>query len=159
MAGIFDVDLGGLVKGVGDVADNLFTSDEERLTIALDEKKVDAGERSGQVGVNLESAKHKSVFVAGARPAIIWVGAFAMAYQFIVYPLMGWYWTMLQAMGLMDAGIPAPPPLVTGELYPVIMGVLGIGGMRSFDKVKGNVTDSILPPKPVAEKKAWQFWK
>ncbi len=157
--GLVNVDLGSAITGIGEVADNLFTSDEERLQMAIEDKKIDAGLMQSQSAVNLASAKHKSTFVAGARPAVIWVGAAAMAYQFILHPLLAWYWTMLQALGLMEAGIPAPPLLNTGDLYTVISGVLGIGAMRSYDKQKGTATDAIAPPKPPAKKKSWQFWK
>jgi Holin of 3TMs, for gene-transfer release len=78
--------LGAIVETVGNIADDLFTSDEERLKLELETYKVDAGLLQGQHAVNAAEAAHESVFVAGWRPAIGWVGAAAMAYQFLLYP-------------------------------------------------------------------------
>ena len=110
------VDIGSIVKGVGKIADDLFTSDEERLKIALQEKAIDADLVKGQLEINKEEAKHKSVFVAGWRPAIGWVGAAALAYQFILYPSLTWFWSYGQVKwGFLDP----PPPLPTGALLRV----------------------------------------
>lgn len=57
------------------IADDLFTSDEERLKVALQEKGIEAELIKGQLEVNKAEAQHKSFFVAGWRPAIGWVGA------------------------------------------------------------------------------------
>ncbi len=98
---------------------------------------------AGQLEVNTQEAKHKSIFVAGWRPFIGWVGGGALAYQFVVYPLMLWGWTALQAAGHIPAGVEAPPVLNTGALSTIITGMLGIGAMRSFDKKNKVSTESI----------------
>lgn len=97
----------------------------------------------GQLTVNAEEAKHKSVFVAGWRPFIGWVGGGAMAWQFIFYPILLWIWTMGQAFGWIPAEVSPPPVLETGALFSIVTGMLGIGAMRSYDKRGGNQTDSI----------------
>lgn len=130
-----------LVNAVGGVIDDLVTSDEERLKIALKEKQIDAGLVMGQLDINKTEAQHKSVFVAGWRPAIGWVGAFALAYQFILYPLLMWGWAWLQAAGVVPDSVTPPPVLPTDALWVIVSGMLGIGGMRSFDKAKGNSTE------------------
>ncbi|NOY63597.1 MAG: hypothetical protein GXP10_10705 [Gammaproteobacteria bacterium] len=137
------LDIGSIISGVGKIADDLFTSDEERLKIALQEKAIEAGLIKGQLDVNAAEAKHKSVFVAGWRPAIGWVGALAMLYQFVVYPLLTWLWAIAQAKGYLPADLPAPPTLPADALWVVISGMLGVAGMRSFDKFKGTQTDAI----------------
>lgn len=76
-----------VVKAVGDAADALFTSDEERLRASLESKELDVRVAAGQMEVNKVEAAHRSVFVAGWRPFIGWVAGSALAYQFIVYPL------------------------------------------------------------------------
>jgi hypothetical protein len=91
-----------------------------------------------QVQANTEQAKHPSLFVAGARPAIMWICAFAMAYHFIVQPFL--------VFGVLVAGVtlPADPPeLEMGQLMPVLLGILGLGGMRSYEKVKGIARDNL----------------
>ena len=104
---------------------------------------------TGQMGINAKEAEHKSVFVAGWRPFIGWVGGFALAYQFIGYPLLLWAWTIADPHTAITIAFPQsepilPPPVLDGtELYTIILGMLGIGAMRSFDKVKGTATQSI----------------
>lgn len=139
--------IGSIIEGVGKIADDLFTSDEERMKIALQEKGLEAGLIQGQLDINKAEAQHKSVFVAGWRPFIGWVGAVALAYQFILYPLMTWGWTFMQAKGWIPAELKPPPILDAQALWVVLTGMLGIAGMRSFDKFKGTQTDSITPKK------------
>jgi hypothetical protein len=90
-----------------------------------------------QVKVNLEEAKHKSIFVAGWRPFIGWVGGLSLAYAGLIYPLLTWVWKF--------SGIDGdPPPFVeSATLGAIVTGMLGIGSMRSYDKTKGVQTDKI----------------
>lgn len=129
--------LGSIVEGVGKVADDLFTSDEEKLKIALEEKQIEAKLVESQLEVNKVEAAHDSMFVAGWRPAIGWIGAVALAYQFVVYPMMTWGWSTAQAKGYIDIATNPPPVLDADVLFALISGMLGIAGLRSFDKMKG----------------------
>lgn len=97
----------------------------------------------GQLRVNEKEAQHKSVFVAGWRPWIGWVGGMAMAWQFIVYPMLTWLWAIAQVKGWIPNDMPPPPVLETGPLFALITGMLGIGGLRTYDKSKGTQTDRI----------------
>lgn len=97
----------------------------------------------GQLEVNKMEAQHKSIFVAGWRPFIGWVGGLALAWQFVIYPMLMWIWKIAEASGHIPAGISPPPILETGALFAMITGMLGIGTMRSFDKSKGTQTDKI----------------
>jgi hypothetical protein len=97
--------IGEIIGGVGKIADDLITTDKERLTLAIEEKKIEAGLIQSQIEVNKAEAQHASVFVAGWRPFIGWVGGFGMAYQFLLYPLLTWVWPILIAA----ACRPAPP--------------------------------------------------
>ena len=90
-----------------------------------------------QINVNTESAKHKSVFVAGARPFIIWVGGFSLAWAGIIHPLLTWVWAFSEMPG-------TPPPLIESTaLGSIVTGLLGVATMRSYDKKAGTQTDSI----------------
>jgi hypothetical protein len=83
-----------------------------------------------QAQANIEQAKHPSVFVSGARPAIMWICAFALAWQYILAPIASWaivLWYPLVTL----------PSLQTDELTGLIMALLGLGGMRSAEKWKG----------------------
>ncbi len=136
--------VGGIVEAVGKVADDLFTSDEERMKaqleadkIGLEAAKVDADLIKGQQEINKVEAAHASIFVAGWRPAIGWVGVVALAYQYILYPLLLWVWAWLQAQGWVPVAMKAPPLLEAEALWVLLTGILGIAGARTFEKVKG----------------------
>ena len=123
--------IGEIIGGVGKIADDLITTDKERLTLAIEEKKIEAGLIQSQIEVNKAEAQHASVFVAGWRPFIGWVGGFGMAYQFLLYPLLTWVWPIVLPSA------PIPPVLDGDVLFAMVSGLLGIAGMRSFDKMKG----------------------
>lgn len=89
----------------------------------------------GQISINLKEAEHKSLFVAGWRPAVGWVCVTIMAFNYL-----GVYMLEYAAM-YHDLEIPARMDM--GELWPVLLGMLGIGTMRSFDKRNGVQTDSM----------------
>ncbi len=138
--------IGELVKGVGSIADDLFTSDEERLKIALQERQLDATLVQGQLEINKAEAQHKSIFVAGWRPFIGWVGALALAYQFLIYPLLIWIWAFAQAKDWLPKELAPPPVFDSGPLFAIVTGMLGIGGMRSYDKLKKTDTKHVGAP-------------
>ena len=75
----------------------------------------------GQLDVNKTEAAHKSLFVAGWRPCIGWVCALGLFYNTIVANLLG-IWVEV-------------PEIDTTLLVPVMMGMLGLGAMRSYEKV------------------------
>ena len=83
-----------------------------------------------QAQANIEQAKHPSIFVSGARPAIMWVCCFALAWQFIIAPISSWVIITWYPMVTL-------PMLETGELVSLIMALLGLGAARSFEKYKG----------------------
>lgn len=128
--------LGGILSTVGQIADDLLTSDEERGKLALEARKLDLAEQelaqrgdADQIKVNVEEAKSSSLFVAGWRPAVGWLCAAAC----------GWNWLGLPVAKFIAAlaGHPidmAPAPM--DEMMPVLLGMLGLGSLRTFEKVK-----------------------
>ena len=126
-----------IVGKVGQLADDLFTSDEEREKAALDAYNAETARLGGQVEINKIEAASKSIFVAGWRPAVGWCGVLAMLYQFIVYPLMVWAWSAMQAAGWINLALTAPPMLDTDALWVILTGMLGLGAARTVEKVKG----------------------
>ena len=83
-----------------------------------------------QMDVNKTEAQHKSIFVAGWRPFIGWISGSALAYNYIVQPLL-FVW-------LSAAGISVEmPQLDIGTLMMLMGGMLGFGAFRTFEKVKG----------------------
>ena len=129
--------IGTVIESVGKVAGDLITTDKERMQLELEGRKLDQAIDLAQIEVNKTEAAHSSVFVAGWRPAIGWIGAAAMAYQFLLYPMMLWVWTYLQGMGWIPKELTPPPVLDADQLWVILSGILGIAGMRSFEKTKG----------------------
>jgi hypothetical protein len=83
----------------------------------------------GQVEVNKVEAASTSMFVAGWRPAVGWVCVFGLAYTFVGQPLLTWgsaYWQ-----------VPIPPSLDMGTLITLLGGMLGLGGLRTVEKMNG----------------------
>jgi len=81
-----------------------------------------------QLEINAREAAHPSIWVAGWRPYFGWVGGTAFAYVGIIKPLLTWVATI--------KGWPAPPDIDTEFLWVVVSGLLGIGGLRTFEKTK-----------------------
>jgi len=82
-----------------------------------------------QLEINAREAAHPSVWVSGWRPAFGWCGALGFLYATIGQPLLAW--------GAAVKGWPTPPELNLDLLWVVITGMLGIGGLRTFEKAKG----------------------
>lgn len=82
-----------------------------------------------QIKVNEQQAKHASIFVAGARPAIMWICALGLLYAVFLHPVLDIFFIM--------------PEVNTDVLMPVLLGLLGLGGMRSYDKTKGVARDNL----------------
>ena len=138
------IGIGSIIEGVGKVAGDLITTDKERLEMALEDRKLDLEERRidqetglAQVEVNKIEAASSSVFVSGWRPAVGWVGVLGLAYQFLGYPLMQWGWAFGQGMDIIPKGLNPPPDLDVEQLMTLLAGLLGFGGMRSFEKSMG----------------------
>lgn len=133
--------LGDLLKGaLGPILDGVlrFIPDKNKRAEAKEqfEMQMLAAMTSlvqGQLAINQKEAEHGSVFVAGWRPFIGWVCGVALAYNFIVQPLLLYAaWLVPEGAPLADA-----PQLETGELMTVLLGMLGLGGLRTYEKRLG----------------------
>tara|TARA_Y100001970_G_C14254535_1_gene874231 strand:+ start:4524 stop:4913 length:390 start_codon:yes stop_codon:yes gene_type:complete len=83
-----------------------------------------------QVEINKIEAGHRSIFVAGWRPFLGWCLSFAMAYHFIIQPIA--------VFSLSIAGLSYDlPQFDMNSLMTVLLGMLGLGGMRTYEKSKG----------------------
>ena len=95
------------------------------LKSAVDKAYADAN--LAQIDVNKEQAKHPSIFVAGARPSIMWICAFGLGWQFVFQPIAVWYMALTAS--------PIVLPIIPTEgLLSLTLALLGLGGMRTFEK-------------------------
>lgn len=85
----------------------------------------------GQMDINKEEAKDPSLFKSGWRPAVGWLCVAGFAYMAVVRPLVPW---LVQATGFQ---VPPMPPVDTSEIMAILMGMLGLGGMRTAERLKG----------------------
>jgi hypothetical protein len=104
---------------------------KEMAEIADREAAREAANQLQQIEVNKVEATHRSIFVAGWRPAIGWVGALSL---FMYYPVQIATQLILEGKTNLDIV----------DLLGIIAGLLGFGGMRSFDKIKGVSDDAPL---------------
>jgi hypothetical protein len=84
-----------------------------------------------QVEVNKAEAESGSVFKGGWRPFIGWVCGAAFAYHFVLQPFI------LFGVAVAGVSIPELPSFDMGSLMTVMMGMLGLGGLRSYEKKQG----------------------
>ena len=83
-----------------------------------------------QTDVNAVEAANANVFVSGWRPFIGWVCGVALAYQNVIVPLLVWLAAILHTPL-------ASPPKLDGTLWELVFALLGMGGLRTLEKVKG----------------------
>jgi hypothetical protein len=115
---------GKVVDSIGDAGDKLFTSDEERLEYRNKLIGMITDNDTLQIELNKVQSGSKNWFVAGARPAIMWVCTFGLMLAYVLNPL-------LTLFGIPQMLVP------TGEITALIVPLLGVGAMRTFEKMKG----------------------
>jgi Holin of 3TMs, for gene-transfer release len=126
--------LGPAANAIGTIVDRLIPDKQKALEVQLEiTKELMSGslaQAAAQMEVNKVEAANASVFVSGWRPFIGWVCGIALAYQYVASPMLTY---IANAFGL---EIP-PPPTLGENLYELVLGMLGMGAMRTFEKMKG----------------------
>lgn len=133
--------LGGILKDlispVTDIISEVVVDKDKKKELELEIQKLAdrADERfhnelMGQIEVNKEEAKHASIFVAGWRPFIGWVGGVGLGYTFVLAPFIEF---VARASGYVG-DMPLPD---SSQLMALVTAMLGVGAMRSYDKQKG----------------------
>ena len=133
MLGIISGLLGGkngALKQIAGVIDDLHTSEEEKLDKKILMQRIQQKLAEKQLDVNAKEAGHRSVFVSGWRPFIGWCGGVALAFEFILSPCIEWY-SKFAGLNL------TAPEIQTGPLLAIVTSMLGVAGLRSFEKAKG----------------------
>lgn len=123
---LFSVGAAEPIKAVGGVLDDLFTSDEEELTLEIVKQRLEQKPALAQAAIMQVQAQHRSTFVAGARPFLMWVCGIGFLFAFVINPLLQWL--------MPNAGAPELPLDVMMELT---LAMLGLAGLRTVEKLKG----------------------
>lgn len=104
--------------------------DQAKNALAQMQVQGELAQIAGQLAINQTEAANQSTFVAGWRPAIGWVCASALGCDFVVRPLFNW--------GVALWGRAAVwPALDMSSLMPLMLGMLGLGAYRTYEKVSG----------------------
>ena len=118
----------------GKLIDRMWPDPAQAATAKLELIKLqqsgDLAQMTGQLEINKVEAANANIFVSGWRPAIGWVCALALLYQYLIRPL---------AVAVF-AAIGHPLPVMPGldeNLWQLMMAMLGMGGLRTFEKVQG----------------------
>jgi len=115
--------IGGLVNGK-------LKKEEAEAQLAVYAAQAEQELLKGQLDINKIEAASDSLFKSGWRPAVGWVCVVALFYQFLLRPLLPW--------AMAAAGTPLPEmPDLGDNLWELMFGMLGLGGLRSFDKGRG----------------------
>lgn len=117
-------DIAEPIDAIGNTFDKIFTSDEERAQAAFVMAKLQAQPNLLQAELAKLEAQHRSVFVAGARPFILWVCGIALAQYFIINP---WLEALFDIVLTVKAD----------ALINLVLALVGLGGLRTAEKIKG----------------------
>jgi hypothetical protein len=119
-----------LIAPVAGIIDKFVEDKDLKLQLQHEIETAMQNANLAQLEVNKVEATHKSIFVAGWRPFVGWVCGVAMSYHFIIAPLVQFGF----ALGGIDQDL---PEFDFSQLSTVLMGMLGLGGLRTFEKMKG----------------------
>jgi len=119
-----------LINPVSKILDKLVVDKDLKVKLEHEIKTEIQRANLAQIDVNKAEAQHRSIFVAGWRPFIAWNCGIAISYHFLLQPIIVF---VLSANGITyDL-----PEFDMGSLMTIVLGILGLGGMRSYEKTKG----------------------
>jgi len=126
---------GGAIKAVSKVIDEIHTSDEERLAARNTIAKIEAELKKRQMDINLADAQSKAGGISGMiqriwRPLIGFGCALAIMFEYVVKPFLMFFLATFHIETL------PLPEMDMGTLMPLVMALLGMGALRSYEKVK-----------------------
>jgi len=128
-ANLFAGGISGLLKGAKGLIGEFHMNPSDKAALQIKLMEVEHAMDKAQIEVNAIEAKHPDWKVAGWRPFIGWVCGVGLAYQVLLQPLLSWATAL--------AELPSPPPIDVSLLTTVLLGMLGLGGIRAYEKMKG----------------------
>lgn len=127
----------GILGGVLPFVDKLFHTEEEKAAARLKLLEMAQQGDLAQMEVNLADAQSGSFWQAGWRPAVGWACAAAFVFAFLIQPFI---WTVAfytAEFGGYEIDLSGLPTLDLATMMPILIGMLGLGGLRTYEKAKG----------------------
>lgn len=127
-----NIDIGGLFSGIGTLAKDIREaitgeiSPEKKAALESKLLELESVGQQGQIAINTEEAKTGK---GGWRNGAGWVCVVGFAYSFLLYPLISWLCLMF--------GVATPPDIDSNVIMNLMLGMLGLGGWKSLDLMKG----------------------
>ncbi len=119
--------LGGSIidgaKGIADIVDKFVETDEEKKAAQIVFQKLQQKPDELQAEINKIEAGHRSLFVAGWRPAVGWICVFALGWGWIIAPVLQFIWPNK-----------VMPAIEMGQAISLVMALLGMGALRTYEK-------------------------
>ena len=144
--GIADIAADAVIREVGGVLDDVITSEEERRALAIELERVRQAPELKALDERIAFAQHPSLFVAGARPFVIWVAGLGIAWDVMMLPVMNWVLALVEAFGA--TGVP-PIDALGWDKLTILAGLAGgTSWIRHMDKVKGVARANLAQPDP-----------
>ncbi len=122
------------IEAIGKAADSLFTSDEERKKLDNDLAEIEQKPHLMQALANVTSANHRSRFVAGGRPALLWVAAMGL---FVFFPVKFAIGTYIWAKACLAKNVILVFPFTGDNIMELVGMLLGLATLRTIEKAKG----------------------
>ena len=130
-----------LFDGAIDIGKKFFTNEADqkkynseletlKINAELKKQEWEAQQNLGQIEINKVEAGHSNIFVSGWRPFIGWACGIAIVWAFLLQPLFTWFAMMIGHDITVDSSN-------TDQLFQLVLAMLGMGGLRTFEKIKG----------------------
>jgi len=129
--------LGDVIKGVFGVVDDLHMSGEEKADAKFRITQLAAAADIAQIEVNKQEAKSGLLFVSGWRPFVGWTCGSALAWTFVVSPIVNSIAFYVAAFTGNTIDLSGLPTFDLAIMMPVLLGMLGLGSLRTYEKVQG----------------------
>lgn len=136
--------IGGVFSGLREMVTGEKITDPTKLAeldVAL--SKIQADLINGQMAINKVESEHRNIFVAGWRPYIGWVCGIALTYTFLLQPILEWGVSIFDITRDIDDGaggfvstLVIPPAINTNMLMELVLGMLGLAGLRTYEKIQ-----------------------
>lgn len=124
-------DIGSVFKDIREaITGKAIIDPDKAMDLELKLRTLEQSLLQGQININIEEAKSANWFVAGWRPYIGWTCGFGLSWTFVLQPMFTWVAILYGSPDIF-------PTLNTGELMNLVIAMLGLGGLRTYEKSKG----------------------